>query len=518
MNFRKDIRTFFLLPYLAILLLALVPRLQTSNLALLDGDSGNYLIPPYLKIATDEWHKGERPLPYLLFIYGTMGHNYSLSQSIFIQKVICAASAVCLVFFWLLLLSYFRITGFWGHLLGYLFLYLYISCYQLWYYNQFIGPESLSISAMVFLLLGIAYLFAKRRYPSMFYFTILIIVACTNLYLSSLLTKWIFAAFALDLLLLYNFVWRNNAISIIQKVSITLVPHIFYLLLVVMPESKYQVDSPFENRSYISIKQMVFTHFDLLAKDKNNFNLTPALNDSLMSYYDLSKKVEPGFLIGFSSDYLMWGEADNLIAEHFSSDYHKLYSYFASLNYTLATKYPLQLIRSITIQLYAFFVPNHYVTKGLGTTLHLEPTYAGTVFMVNRFDKDFAYKLRKNNLPDPNLSLARLYPENIFMTRLTEIAPFVSKQTLLHSFYYYFDWLFFLSCALYIVVKSLSSDRFVLCPLLVILLLLLIYACTVGTVHTFDITRFSFTVFPLLIAFPFMLALFVLKRIFALFP
>lgn len=517
MNFRKNIRSFFLLPYLAILLLTLIPRLQTSNLALLDGDSGNYLIPPYLKMATGEWHKGERPLPYLFFLYKTMGGDYSLSRSVFIQKVICAASSVCLAFFWILLLSYFRVTAFLGHLLGYLFLYLYVSCYQLWYYSQSIGPESLSISAMAFLLLGIAYLFTKRSSPSLLYYTVLIIVVCINLYLSSLLTKWIFSAFALDLLLLYFFVWRNLFISKTQKVCISLVPHIFYLLIVVIPESKYPVDSPFENRSYISLKQMVFTHFDLLAKDKNNFKLTQPLNDSLVGYYESSKSIEPDFLIGFSSDYLMWGDADIMITEYFNSDYSKLYPYFVSLNYTLATKYPLQLLQSISIQLYAFFIPNQYVTKGLEITLHLEPTYTGTVFMVNRFDGDIAFKLRKSNFYDCKMRLARWYPENIFKTRLNEIEPFVSEQTLLHSFYYYFDWLFFLSCALFIVVKSFSGNRFVLCPLAVVLFLLLIYACTVGTVHTFDITRFSFTVFPLLIAFPFMLALFFLKRILAAF-
>ena len=92
---------------------------------------------------------------------------------------------------------------------------------------------------------------------------------------------------------------------------------------------------------------MVFTHFDLLAKDKNNFKLTQPLNDSLVSYYESSKSIEPDFLIGFSSDYLMWGDADIMITEYFNSDYSKLYPYFVSLNYTLATKYPLQLLQSI---------------------------------------------------------------------------------------------------------------------------------------------------------------------------
>lgn len=490
------------LPYLALLALGVWYRCQGTSVPILDGDSGNYLIPPFLKQLVGEWHKGERPLPYLFFIYYTMQENFDLGKVIIAQKVVSMVGALFLALTWMVLSQRLINSRLLGHLAGYCLVFLYVSNPGLMYYEQFIGPEALSMALMCVLLFCIVLLFVYLDNAKLV--TLLVLFTFfLNLYLAVILTKWIFATFFLELILLYLLFFKLP-LRLATKLFVLVVSHGLYFLIGVLPERIHTIDHPSQDRVLISLQQMAFTHFDLLAKDKSNFSLSPALQDSMLVAFEEAKLVEPNFLIGFSSDYLMWGKTAQQIVTYFEDDYSRVKQFYVELNWTLFLKYPLELAGSIAKQVWHFFVPNDIVQKRLFVFYDLPISYSGTLEIMQRFDKDI-FNSHENWLhtTDPNAPLTKLNFSNQFPTTFEmsgiarfEQLPLVPFQ---NSFYHWFDTIFFLMlCVVVTYILVFRPKSKLMWLWLLMLSLLFVYVLTVGIVHSFDITRFSFMALPFL--------------------
>ena len=115
----------YLVPYFIILLLGVWYRMHGSSVAFLDGDSGNYLLPPFIKKLTGEWHKGERPMAYLQFIYCTLSKNNQLNYTLLWQQIISLSGAAFLAGAWVLMVAKLKRPEFLLHGGGYLLLMLY---------------------------------------------------------------------------------------------------------------------------------------------------------------------------------------------------------------------------------------------------------------------------------------------------------------------------------------------------------------------------------------------------------
>jgi hypothetical protein len=494
----------YLLPYIGILLLGIGYRFLTSGLATLDGDSGNYLLPPFIKALTGEWHKGERPMPYLQIIYFTLSASAGLKYTILLQKILGIIGAGFLALAWINFVKQLKENSLIWNIAGYAMLNIFVSAPILMYNELLIGPESISISLMCFLIYCITIIFSSVNNSSR-RLTFIAIAIFVNLFLAAIMPKWMFAAMLLEVMLIY---WVIKILSIPKRstMKILAVPHLIYFILIFLPERINKIDSPEEDRLYIEYKQMAYTHFDLLIADKSNF---PApLQDSMVKYFQEAQAAEPNFLIGFSSDELMWGKANEVLDNYFNKNYDSLTCFYRGLNWKLATKYPFGLTWQIMKQLGAFYIPNSRVHKDLYHDPNFHLVYEGTLNMVNRFDSDLIGNL--GNRPDdimnkaPEYFLSPLYPPTLEQAGIRNVRDFPLLFKGGFEFFRWFDFIFLSIMVLNIFILIYKKELMQYNLIVLMYALIFLYALTIAIVHSFDINRFITTIYPFLLISTFM--------------
>ena len=501
----RSINFIYLLPYLALLVLGIWYRSQITPIAFLNGDSGNYLFPAYIKALANEWHKGERPMPYLQFIYLTLSKQDGLKYTVIAQQALSLLGGLCLTCAWLLFVAERRKYVFLWHLMGYLMLAIFVQSPTLMYYEQLIGPESPSMFVMCVLILCLAGIYSTRlgnNTRGIFLSAAIFI----NLYLIYPMPKWLFAGAFLELLFIVK-AWRFETLSNARKRMMLLVPHFFFLLLVYIPEHVNKIDNPNEDRTYLEYEQMAYTHFDLLVRDPTDFPVTKSLQDSLVAFYHESQQFEPRFLIGFSSDRLMWGQASRQVTAYYKNNYDSIGHFYKTLSYTLVKKYPFALSLSILKQLGIFYFPTHFAHKNLCSYPNTKILYDGTKALLPDWDALLAMKLKPFGPTNPELPeyfLDPKYPEKMEDAKvcINEELPFLFKNTF--WFFRWFDHIFlFVMCSFFATaIFAGRGRRWLLVSLLY--LCIFIYATTIAIVHTFDIDRFLCTILPFFLVVTFM--------------
>ena len=329
-----------------------------------------------------------------------------------------------------------------------------------------------------------------------------------NLYLINPMPKWVFAGLFLEVFLVYHVI-KLAQLTLIEKRRLLLFPHLVFLIIVYIPERYHKIDKASEDRTYIEFEQMAYTHFDLLAQDKSNFPLPEAQQDSLIKYFDDAKKVEPGFMIGFSSDYLMWGPANNLITDFYKSNYDSIGRFYKTLNSELVSKYPVGLAKSILKQLYIFYVPNHYAHKKLCNYPNTKVIYNSTTSQLNFFDHILNSRLEELHVKSPDLPsyfLSPRYAADIGKSGITytEKLPFPFRDTFI--FYRWFDHIYLLIMLFFFATLIYRGQCFEINAVSLFYLLIFIYSSTIAIVHTFDVDRFIVTVYPFNLVTTFMAA------------
>ncbi len=499
----------YIIPYLLLLALGAWYRYHIAGLVFLDTDSEHYLMPPVIKELIGQWHKGERPMQYLLFIYATLSQHFGIKYTIIAQQVLGIVSGALLAIAWIGFVSN-RSNRLGWHLLGYMMLGIFIGNHGIMNYEQFIGPESICMCIMSAVICCLVFVFSdvSSHITKIIFASIAIFI---NLYLSNPMPKWVFVTLFLEVLLVYHII---KSISLSRRVKgyLIIVPHLFYALLVLLPESVNKIDNTFEGRVYIEYEQMAFTHFDLLAQDRTNFGLTPALQDSMILRFKEAQKVEPDFIIKFSSDNLMWGKANELINSYFHNNYDSIESYYIGLCKILVTKYPVGLSREIGMQVYAFYFPNKYIHKDMYNSEDIFDFYFRSVDIMKQFDRDIFDNLASYAQTGPsghfNL-IGNKRPEDYFLTfRYPASAPRgscydIDQQHLVFSwhffFYRFFDEIFIIAMILFMTIRIIERKLFVLDVISLLYMIMFIYVLTIAIVHTFDIRRFIMTIYPFIL-------------------
>jgi len=500
----RPVNIFYIIPYLALIALGIWYRLQIAPIAFLNGDSGNYLMPAYVKALAHVWHKGERPMQYLQFIYLTLSKDYGLKYTVIAQQALSLLGAAFLIGAWLIFLRSRKKYLWLWHLMGYAMVAIFVQSPTLMYYEQLIGPESPCIFVMcvlIFCVTGALYSHMGIKTKALLTGAALFV----NLYLIYPMPKWIFVGPALEVVLLLQGV-RLYQLPKSWKYALILMPLLLFIVLVYVPEHIHKIDRPSEDRTYIEYEQMAYTHFDLLARDKSNFPVPAPVQDSLVQYYDEAHQAEPGFLIGFNSDRLMWGKASDLVNGYYKNNYDSIGHFYKVLNFKLATKYPVSLAISILKQLGIFYFPTHYAHKNLCNYPNTKILYNSTRALLPQLDSSLVIRLRPYP-PNPDLPsyfLSPRYPANMEQAGVTvnEKLPFVLTE--MFWFFRWFDHIFlFVMCSFFITryftgrLKQLNLvGLFYLC--------IFIYACTIAIVHSFDIDRFIVTIFPFILVTTFM--------------
>ncbi len=500
----------YLIPYLAIIALGIWYRAQVTPVFYFDGDSANYLLPPMVKAMAHVWHKGERPMPYLQFIYLTLSKTHGLKYTVMAQQALNILGAVFLTGAWFVFLRGIKKYTWVWHLMGYVMLTIFVQSPTLLYYEQLIGPESPCIFVMCVLIscLTVALSAHVSNNTRRLFLGICIYV---NLFLIVPMPKWVFAGAFMEVFLVYKAL-KFTSVTVQQRRRLLLVPHLAYLLLVYAPEKYYKIDQPYEDRTNIEFEQMAYTHFDLLTRDKSNFQVSPSMQDSLMQCFHEAQKAEPGFLIGFGSDYLMWGRASELVNSYYKNNYDSIGRFYRHLNYVLVTKYPLALTVSIIRQLGIYYLPTHYAHKNFCNYPNTQILYNGTKATLGSFDKSLAIKLQALSANMSDFDSYRLdthYPAAMEQSGvcITEQLPFVLPNTF--WFFRWFDHIFLFVMCSFFIMQYINGRLFTLNLVALLYVCIFIYACTIAIVHTFDVDRFIVTVLPFNLVTTFMAMAFV---------
>jgi hypothetical protein len=270
----KPINLIYLIPYLALIGLGVWYRSKIAPIAFLDGDSLNYLLPAYIKALTNQWHKGERPMQYLQFIYFTLSKDNGLKYTVITQQVLTMLGALALTGAWFIFLRGIKKFRLLWHLAGYFMLAIFVSSPSLMYYEQLIGPESPCMFVMCVLIFCLTVAFSNQVSASTRQ-KFLGAAIFVNLYLINPMPKWVFAGLFLEGLLVYRVI-KLAQLTTIEKRRLLLFPHLAFLILVYIPEQYHEIGKASDDRVYIEFEQMAYTHFDLLARDKSNFPLPEA--------------------------------------------------------------------------------------------------------------------------------------------------------------------------------------------------------------------------------------------------
>ena len=524
----------YYLPYLLLLLLGVYARVQIPNLALLHGDSCNYLLPPYIKLILNEWHKGERPMPYLRFLYYTISPESGLNYAIFWQKILGLTGSVFLVLAWIKVVSSINRNLFIWHLAGYALTAIYTLLPIQMYYEQLIAPELLGMTVLCLLLLCYAHLFYSNSDSSSLPW-VLGLSIFVNLFMAGPMPKFMLMTIVGEVLLLF---WIGKWLkrSIRTKLLVLAVPHLVWLVFIWIPEFTNEVDNPIDDRTFIEYKQVTFTHFDILIADKTNFDVPLAIQDSLVHYFEESKKTAPLFLTGFSSDDLMWGKANEIIGQYLNDDHTALHTFYRNLVLKLVTKYPFQMTYHVLRHLWAFYIPTRYFYIETYFAQDYMPVFDISGEHYKRFkDKLFLSvdmfnrgKMCERALTQNIPVLTSLLEKNdtaavmqYFIQYTNDICKKNTPDTSLYSHpppqanwhfehfpfkliasFKYMRW-FQLSFLLYVFILALyywkKRELFGNPFLLWIHATLFIYVITIGIAHTFDITRFISSAFPLML-------------------
>ncbi len=504
---RKDL--VYLIPYLLLLALGIWFRYRISPLVFLDGDSANYLLPPSMKALTGVWHKGERPMQYLLFIYYTLSANFGVKYTIIAQQALGVLSEALLATAWVVFISQFNRLKLLWHLMGYIMLAVYNSSAVIMYYERFIGPESVCMFVMSALICVLTLVYKSNdTHKKIWFISISIFI---NLYLANPMPKWVFIAVFTECLLVY-LVISNKGLHTRSKIWALVIPHVLYGFCVVIPEKVHDIDHLYQDRVFIEYEQMVYTHFDLLARDKTNFGLTPALQDSMMQEFNKAQKESPDFLIGFSSDYMMWGKANKLIYAYYNKNYDSIEVYFKHLNGILVTRYPWALTRQIATQVFSFYWPNNKIKKDLYKEVDTYENYDLVRGYMKSFDDVLVQHAENckyidgpevyNAIPRGminNYFISPRYPAAISKNNCCETGQLPLALGRSFWFYRWFDYLFIGSMIAFFAVRGWQRRLFKTEVVTLLYIFIFVYVLTVGIVHTFDIIRFIMTIYPFLL-------------------
>src|SRR5580692_6118857 len=109
----------FIVPYLALLILGVWYYAHITPVAFTDGDAYGYLSPAIERQITGEWHKGERPLQYLFFLYFTLTKDFSYSHIVIAQQVLTLIGGGLLAAAWIMYARSQKRATFLWHLAGY---------------------------------------------------------------------------------------------------------------------------------------------------------------------------------------------------------------------------------------------------------------------------------------------------------------------------------------------------------------------------------------------------------------
>lgn len=481
-----------------ILLIGAWYRYHLPNIALLHGDSGNYLLPPFVKQLINEWHKGERPMAYLRFVYLTLGKDFSLEFTVAMQKVLGIAGAGFLAAAWVVYIKRLRNNTALWHLAGYIMLSIYVSNPLLRYFEQLIGPESVSMFLMCVLIFCLTVVFSDALNPkaSGLFLAVTIFL---NLYLIIPMPKMLFAAAFLEIVLIYKLIkqpWHSRK----RKGWMLAVPHVLYFVMGPLQEMTHKIDLPSEDRTFIEMKQMAFTHFKILASDKNNFEVAESLRDSLVKFFHEAELAESDFFLGFDSDYLMWGKASDAIDSYFHDNHDSIENFYFNLNVKLATKYPLQLTKEILRQLGAFYIPNKVVHKELYNNRLWWEDCELTLAMASSLDSTLDSFLRyfpNNNVRHIQRLSLKYPPIEQFRTYDPEQLPMPFRRPFL--FYRWFDYIFILAMLSFFAVRFYERKGLEIHIVGILYAVIALYASVIAVVHTFDINRFVTTIYPFLL-------------------
>ena len=503
----------YLLPYLVLILIGGWYRMHTSDVAFYEGDTDTYTNPAFLKAITGKWYLDERPLQYLQFIYFLLIPGHGLYFVVIAQKILDIAGAGFLTAAWIRYVGRSNRNNFLSHLAGYVMLGIYISSPVLMYYEQLIAPESVCMFLMCVLIYCLtAGLTGYDKPKTMMGF--LSAAIFVNLYLSHPMTKFIFVSLVLELILVAKLMrsapgWRQG------KLLLILLPHALYVLLVLGPEIRYKTERPFQNRVYIEYEQMVYTHFDLLMKDRSDFDLPGPAEDSLLLYFHGSQIDQANTLTGFSNDYLMFGRASGIIDEYYHYNYDSIGHLYRHLCYILATKYPIALAREICAEVTAFYIPNKIIHKDLFSYYF---DYSGLKDQIRQSDEHLAESLHYINGQgvDPGFLLLPHYQsqESVKGIIQFEQLPLLFGQNFF--FYRWFDEIFIVAMLLFFLLKAMKRELLKVDTVSILYLIIFIYVLTVSIVHTFDVNRFIATIYPFILITTFMAIIYIGQSIYSI--
>ena len=431
--------------------------------------------------------------------------NNGLKNTVRIQQILSLTGIGFLAGSWLLFIKGLKLTGLLNHILGYMMIGAMVINPRLMINELFIAPEAITFFLMCGLIYCITFIFCTSSRARVWRW-VLSLSVFTNLYLAAPMPKWIFASLLLDIFFIYLLLNKKDIVPK-QKLLLLAVPHLLYFVLVPLQEAIHKIDLFDQDRLYIEYKQMVYTHFDILITDKTNFELPESLQDSMVVCFHEAKQNQPNFLIGFSNDYLMWGKANKLIDNHFRGNGDSLKLFYRNLNWKLASKYPLELCKSIVTQIVCFIIPNSFIHKELYSSLeNSADTYLQTIEMANRFDKDLIKNITRLKLQSKAESFENIknhyslepYYTNwqnrpIVIDPVAKSFPEITKHILIT---HWFDYLFFTTMFLFIAIKIFSKQLRKQNQLVLFYILILTYVFTIAIIHTLDISRFTYTIYP----------------------
>ena len=314
--------------------MAVYVRMLWPPIPFINPDSGGYLSPPFTKVLTDEWHKGERPMQYLLFLYYSMSERLDICRITIVQHVlgICTGG-----FLFLCLMFTARGSGiplYIRILIGSALLWMYWLNPNVLYYEHLVGPESYSMFLESFIILSMSLVIVYEGSLRQDKFWMLFIFLV--LFISNPMPKFFIASIVITALTAIHIL--RSSFTFKRKLRILLIPGAIYFSTVFIPEFIFNPDSINQDRTNIEWKQMTYTHFDILMSDTAGIPVSSDLKLGLMRCYLSARKADSYKIIGFSSDDLMWGEANRLVEEYYSRNNDSvfaLYKGFTAMIYQL---------------------------------------------------------------------------------------------------------------------------------------------------------------------------------------
>jgi hypothetical protein len=467
------------------------------SLPFFDSDSGGYLLPPFMKVLHGGgWHKGERPMQYLLFLHWVMTGSLNISHITIAQHFLGLCAGLSLFLCFILVGRTIALPYYINFPFGIALLWLYLFNPNVLYYEHFIGPEcySMFLESILVLSLSAAMFYRKGLRHEIF----LMLFIFLNLFISNPMPKFFLASIATEICV---FVWLlKSTRSVSQKRMLLLVPHVVYVVLVFLPEYMNKPDTLGQDRVSIEWRQMSYTHFDILMNDTASLNINSSLKTELLKCYSSARGSANYYrTLGFNSDELMWGRANDRINAFYNDNEDSVNNLYRSLVFSMAEKHPFILASHIIRQITGFYLPGHLIRFKVWCNYGIRDGYSLLLANVSNFDN--ISSLDSPDLPpaQKRYRIGPLYPADYESAGFTEARGLPLLITDRNFVYVYFDWLFFGGTLLFFLLRFLRGVLLKFHIAYFIHLVIFFYVLAVGTVHTFDIDRFVHTIFPLLL-------------------